>query len=400
MSTKNLLGLEIEVMLIDEEGNISNRAKEVFNDKEISKLVPEYSTATVEANPDPSNKISEIDQNLRFELLNLERIVNGMGLNSIPVSEIGHQRTQREGYSKRYELFEKIAGSNASSVDKSAIATHLHIDHKDDIVSQYNLLQSMDIVFVLMSTTSYFRGVNSVNCGRLKGFRSLFPQNPEMNNLLEYIKKPSDLDEIQKMRSNFFISRLGDNEETRSIFGSYNNGSSPLRKTDKTIEIRCADGNLPEIALAFAAMYKGVINSVFNNNLEVQISDKNNDYSYDHSKIVLPNFNTLKQMEKEGIKQGLKSDLVYNYLNHLLEIANNGLPNEEQKYLLPFENILQNRTNVADLINLYAKAIDPKVNGRISLETANKINLFVNQLYQSDLKNLSQIKDVIKYKDF
>ena len=400
MAGKDLLGLEVEVMLIEENGNISNRASDVFKHSNISKLVPEFSTATIEANPDPSNSIQEIEKNLRYELENLEIIANSMGVKVIPISEVGKQRTQREGYSRRYELFEKIAGSSASNVDKSAVATHLHIDHKNDIVGQYNLLQSMDPVFVLMSTTSYFRGFNTVNCGRLNSFRSLFPNNPEMNNLLDYIKSPNDLDEIQKKRSNFFISQLGDNEESRSIFGSYNNGSSPLRKTDKTIEIRCADGNLPELALSFAAMYKGVLNSVFNNSIEIKISEKDGFYDYNSSEIIMPNFNTLKKMEKEGIKKGLKSDIVYAYLNHLLEIANDGLSNDEQKYLIPFENILLSRTNVADLINHYAKSVDPSVNGRINLPTADKVNLFINQIYQSDIKNQSQLNDLIKYKDF
>ena len=60
-----LIGLETEVMLIDEQGEISNRAAEVVSHRHnTGNIVAEFSHAVVEANPPPSSSIAEVEANL------------------------------------------------------------------------------------------------------------------------------------------------------------------------------------------------------------------------------------------------------------------------------------------------------------------------------------------------
>jgi hypothetical protein len=394
------LGLETELMLIDDRGGVCNRAAEIVGHcNNTGNIVPEFSQAVVETNPPPSAILREIDANLRVELKTVQTIAESMGLTEVPLSEIGPDNTSRQnGDSRRYALFDEIMGAKHCDMERSLCGTHLHLDHKCDLVGQYNLLQSMDPVFVLMSSSSFVRGRNSVNCGRVNCFRNaMFCGFPHLNQLLDYVSVEEDLVILEKARSEFFLNKLESTEENKRIFGGYNNGSSPLRKTDHTIEIRCADSNMPTLAVAMAAFYKGVLERVFElGSLEIIISPLDSAWRITDSEIVLPSYSTLKLMESEGILLGTGSMMVCRYLTHLLAIAEEGLPSDEVRYLQPFKEILQHKRNVADLVRDQARLVDPSARETISLRSAALVSLLFGRLYRDDVDGGSQLMDMIR----
>jgi hypothetical protein len=394
-----LLGLETELMLVDDRGCVSNRAEEIVgHDRNTGNIVPEFCKAVVETNPFPSSTIPDIESNLLAELRAVSSIADSLGLAEVPLSEIGPgNRAQRNPDSRRYVLFEQIVGTKHSDIERSSCGTHLHVDLKANIVGQYNLLQSMDPVFVLMSSSSFVRGRNSVNCGRVNLFRNaLFPGAPRLNQLLDYISSEEDLDVLERARSDFFLSRLEPTEENQRLFGGRNNGSSPLRRAKRTIEIRCADSNVPSMAIAMAALYKGVLEHVFEDgSLEILISPLDSTWRITGSVIVLPSHHTLKVMESEGIEMGLRSPLVRSYLSYLLTVAEQGLPSAEVNYLQPFKTILQHQRNVADVIRDKARLIDPMTRHTISMQSAASLNLFIAEQYRDSVDGGSQLLDMI-----
>ena len=396
-----LLGLEAELLLLDKQGNLSNRAVDVVNHSgNTGNIVPEFCQAVVEANPPPSTNIRDLKTNLCVELNAVHSIVDSLGMAEVPLSEIGPgNQAKRRLDSRRYVLFEKIMGVEHCDMERSFCGTHLHVDHKNDIVGQYNLLQSMDPVFVFMASSSFVRGRNSVNCGRVNSFRKeMYRGFPRLNQLLDYVSTEDDLAEMEKARSNYFLSRLEPTEENRRIFGSYNNGSSPLRKTKDTIEIRCADSNFPTLAVAMAALYKGVLERVFEvTPLEILISRLDSEWHITGSEIVLPSYRTLKLMESEGIANGIRSQLVSCYLSYLLMIAEQGLPKNEVGYLQPFKEILQYQRNVADLICAKIRLLEPATEDTISARSAALVNLFVAEQYRDNLSGGSQFIDMIRH---
>jgi len=386
--TNGLLGLESELMLTDVEGNIVNRAKEVLESPlNIGNLVPEYSQAMVEINPKPSAELAKLESNLREELTFLERIAESKGLNAIPLSEIGPGQVSKriEGY-KRYDLYELATGKLSSKADASACGTHLHIDHQNNLVGQFNLYQSMDPVFAFMSSTSFFMGSNSVNCGRVNFFRNnIFSEHPFMTQLLDYVESIEDIHELSKKRREFFVERLGDSEEIRKTFSGHKNGSTPIRMTDNTIEIRATDSNLPTLSMAMAALYKGVTEYVFGNNLDIRIADRDNEYGITSKEILLPNYPTLKQMESAAIREGPQAYIVNEYLSHLVGIAEKGLPEEERRYLTPFKEVLRTKKNIAGLVLEFVGKKCDHSPGQLESDSARKVNRFIRELYQDDL---------------
>ena len=87
-----------------------------------------------------------------------------------------------------------------------------------------------------------------------------------------------------------------------------------------------------------------------NNNCPIEIATPDNTYNFAEDKIILPNYQTLLQFENEGIQNGLKSDLVRDYIAHLLPYAEAGLPPEDKIYLAPLKKMLLTRDNPADEI--------------------------------------------------
>jgi hypothetical protein len=396
-----LLGLETELLLLDHRGNLSNRAEEIVNHSgNTGNIVPEFCQAIVETNPPPSTSIRQLETNLHTELNAVHSIAESLGIADVPLSEIGPgSQALKILDSRRYALFEEVMGATHCDMERSFCGTHLHVDHKIDIVGQYNLLQSMDPVFVLMSSSSFVRGRNSVNCGRVNSFRNaMYRGSPRLNQLLDYVSTEDDLADLERDRSNFFLSRLEPTEENRRIFGSYNNGSSPLRKTEHTIEIRCADSNFPALAVAMAALYKGVLERAFEvNPLEILISTLDSEWHITGSEIVLPSYRTLKAMESEGIATGIHSQLVSRYLSYLLMVAEQGLPTDEVRYLQPFKEILQHKRNVADLICAKIRLLEPTTTDTVSKRSAALASLFVAAQYRSELSGGSQLLDMIRH---
>ena len=394
-----LYGLEPEFRLVDETGTIVDRAEYVIsNPLNNGNLVPEFTESVVEANPSPSHDLGQIEKNLTTEISQLVEIVDSMGLFAIPLSDIGpDQTTKRVKNCRRYDLFEQAVGELATRVDKAACSTHLHIDHLPNLKDQFNLYQSMDSVFALMSSTAYYMGTNTVNCGRLEFFRNkILRSAPFMNQLLDYTKSKEDIESLRTKRTDFFLDKLGDNDETRSIFGGYNNGSSPIRKTDKTIEIRCADATTPSFSMSFAATYKGVTNYVFGKGLEIKISEKDDHYEITDSEIFLPSYPTLKAMEVNAIISGVTSPIVHKYLTYLIGIAESGLQENDRKYLEPFKAVLASQRNLAGLIEEYVKVRCKCPPAKIGSASAKNVNLFVKDLFYDELAGGEKALHLIK----
>lgn len=396
-----LIGLETEVMLIDEQGEISNRAAEVVSHRHnTGNIVAEFSHAVVEANPPPSSSIAEVEANLLMELRAVWSIADSLGLSEVPLSEVGPaNRPEKVLDVPRYALFEEVMGKDHCDMERSSCGTHLHVDHEDDLVGEYNLLQSMDPVFALMSSSLFMRGKNTVNCERVGLYRNeSYAAAPHMCQLSQYVSSTDEIDSLQAARSGYFLDRLQPTAENRRIFGSYNNGSSPIRKTNKTIEIRCADSNIPSLALAMAALYKGVLRRVFGSpGLEIKIASLGAQWRTTGSEIFLPSYATLRMMESEGLVLGPASEAVNEYLSYLVTLADEGLPSTESKYLRPFREILRRKRNVAHVISEKARLIDSTTPGTITAACAARVNRFIAEQYKDDIDGGSQLIDMISY---
>ena len=382
------LGLELELMLTNGPGEVVNRADEVLSHPLVSRYLNKEAThAVIEVNGPPASSLAELEQGFMVELKRLGGIVELIGLRVIPASEFGPGQVPigRED-SLRYIFNERVFGKDNSLVSRSLCGTHLHIDREIRVLDQYNVLESIDPVFAFLSTSSYLKGTNTLNCNRVNSYRHfVFGNLPLHGQLLNYAESLDQLGLLGKTRLSTWKQMVND-KRSDGCYDEYNACWGPIRLREKTIEVRNADANLFSLVMAMAALYKGVNNYVFDKKLEVKIAEPGQTYSITGSEITLPSYHNLKNMEREGIKDGLRSEPVFNYLTYLVDIAENGLPHHEKRYLAPFKEMLKVRKNVADLLSAYAHSIDSSVNGSISSGTAQSVSLYMDALNRLDKK--------------
>jgi len=402
----DLVGLEVELILVNEEGKVVNRADEVIGHPLNSgNILKESTYGVIEVISDPSSSLVELEYLFKKELANLETITNSLSIKAVPISEIGPEDALiKRKEPLRYALTAQALGEDKTKLLNSICGTHIHLDQETDVISQYNLLQSMDPLFVFMSTSPFLRGKNSFNSSRVNVSRNkVFDDSPLHGQLLDYISSLSQIEEQNEKRLAEWLNRLGNDESAIAVYDRDDTCWGPIRlreKNMKTIEMRTADANSLSLVMAMAALYKGVNGYVFGKGLEVRVSDLDNVYGTTGSEIILPSYPTLKIWEQEGIKTGLKSDIVHGYLSYLVDIADGGLPNPEKRYLKPFKEMLSQRKNIADVLYGFARTVDPAVNGKISADAANKVNLFMGQMYQRDLAGKASVLDLVGEKQY
>jgi len=385
------IGLELELGVTDQEGRAVNRADEIINHPlNRGDFVEELTHGVVEFNSISAYSLQELESSVRGQLIRLQDIADSLGLRTVPLSKVGREgKLQRRDDVVRYDFLDSVFGQDNCNSYGGLCGTHVHVDREEDTASQYNLLQSLDPTFALLSSSSFLEGQNTLNCRRTEIIRNqIFKDMPLHGQLQDYVGSLEELEQQNDQRLSIWMEKAN-SEEAKSAFDRYNTSWGPIRHRDRTIEIRNGDANLLSLLLAQAAFYKGVNDYVFDNNLQVSIGEGHGGYALTDSEIVLPNYQTLQRMQQEGSRHGLRSDRVHSYLSYLMDIARDGLSPEEKKYLAPFEIMLTTRKNVADIIHEHAEQQGYIQGTNLNAGTAPAIYRYVHDAYRKDLANPS-----------
>ncbi|MFH1126688.1 MAG: glutamate-cysteine ligase family protein, partial [archaeon] len=366
--------------------------------------VRERWTGVVEVNSPPSYNLEKFKKSYMDEVKTLTDISELLELHVIPASVFENENISGDAYPiRRYLSRDRLFGEYKTAISHASCGTHLHIDRNERTIDQYNLLQSLDPSFVLLSTSPFLLGKNTYNCHRVHSYRDeLFEDYPAHGQLINYFNSTEELDQLNHQRLDDWLGLIGNDEETKAAYNQTNTSWGPIRLRERTIETRNGDANLPSIVMAQAALYKGVNDHVFRNQLNVRImesQDFENLYGITTHEMILPSYETLKQMEYEGCVYGLESDQVYYYLKHLVDIADKGLSKHEQRYLEPFKIMLNERRNIADVLYDRAISIYPKLTNYINAQTARELNLYMSELHTLDMNEGSKpICEIIRDK--
>ncbi|MBW3020482.1 hypothetical protein KY334_04240, partial [Candidatus Woesearchaeota archaeon] len=158
------IGMELEFHLLDENGKVVNRAGDVLSHKyNGGNIIKELSKSMVEVIAPPSDNLDLVKNNFKKELLNLKQITNDLNLYVMPSSSIGNDVEIISNDSERERGMKKrlILGYYLRDLEHHICGTHIHVDRcKDEqkLFNQYLLMQAMDPLFSLMSSTPFFMG--------------------------------------------------------------------------------------------------------------------------------------------------------------------------------------------------------------------------------------------------
>jgi len=397
------IGVEKEFLVINKFGEVINQADKIINcEKNPGFIVRESSVGTVEVNSDPEISLGALETSLKAQLNTLDEIAHQKGLLVVPMSEVGPDNAlmARQGL-ERYKLNKLFFGQKKGHLYQSLCGTHLHIDKEDNVAMQYNLLQSLDPIFLMLSSSPFIQGSYSSVAGRVFAQRCrVFSDKPNHGGLLGYVDHVSEIDHLSRLQYAMLIQDLRTKgipaELSRSVYVPDSSAWGPLRLRTHTLEMRGCDSNILSLVLAFTATVKGINDYVFDQGLEVVVS-QDDCYAVTESQIQLPSYAFLKVMEQEAMHYGLKSEKVQSYLSYLVDIAHMGLPQEDRHYLKPFELMLQNHTTMADMVFRLASRLSDKYDQKICSQAAKTINLFMNEAYRVDREDKSNFLDMITY---
>jgi len=388
--TPTKVGLELELLVTDKDGKVVNKADEILkHPSNNGALVKESTYGVVEAVSKPFGTLPELEKDFRSDLLTLENIANSLGLIAVPISELSPERSlvRRTG-SPRYQLNINVLGEEKANMSNSVLGTHIHVDKQSDVISQYNLMQSMDPMFVLLSTSPYLMGKNTLNDCRVNVYRNeIFENFPLQGQLIDYAKDMNHIEQLNETRHSQWIERTGKKDMAKEFYHLDDTCWGPIRIRENTVEVRSADANTLSNIMAMAALFKGVNDYVFKKGRGVRIQEEKESYGMNESDIIIPSYSNLKQMETEGIRYGLKSGNIRDYLSHLINIANDGLDESERKYLNPFKDMIRTQENIANVLHHYSRELGAVKGELLRPEYANQMTSRMGQIYQKDLYN-------------
>jgi len=354
-------GLELELLLIDEEGIIQNKAEEVLNHPYNYQgyILKESSKATVEVIAPPSDSLQEVQDYFFTNLKTLVMITDELGLFPIPASTVSADTVERHTDSTRYAAIKRAVGHYNSMQLSRFSGTHIHTDlvpeSKD---TQFFNIHASDPIFGLTAASPFYNCQNSLHDYRVHNFRNIL-----FDGLLRYSELtpfPGSLElGLSKQREDFAL--WSEYSGTNEGFSEYNCNWSPLRITKKTIEARACDAHLPSVVVALAAFYKGI------------------------STATLPkiSFAQLKSFERISTHEGLKNSNLSSYIGMLLDTSAKQL-GDEAVFLEPLYKLYTDGTLATKLMK-YASQHNLEHNKRITQEGAHQINRYLADVFRNDV---------------
>ena len=386
-------GIEYEFALIDEQGYLANRAKEIIEDPlNDGSIVDESNHARVEVNSDPANTVKELHRGILPKLNLLEEICDKHDISVSTVSELGGGESQQRHDKEKWSLYIPIIGQEANDLKRRISGIHGHFSQSPNhLLEQMWLFTALDpLSYATTSTSPMLNGINEgVNCHRINATRNqMFMDYPLHAQLQPYVQSIEEINIRDNIRFNQWLNAPGTDRETfKELFKPESTGYHPIRKRDSigetgTWEIRSFDTTPLDISLGMIALYKGCNDRITKEDIPVRISGTDGVYSFDNKEVVLPNYTTLKALETEAIKYGLMSNNVAQYLSDTLKFSSEGLPEEDLPYLTPIFGMIQTRMNPSNKIMEHLKEKGPYPNPE---KAAAQGQLFMRQEYLKSL---------------
>jgi gamma-glutamyl:cysteine ligase YbdK (ATP-grasp superfamily) len=390
------VGIELEGHLIDLNGTVANRIDDVVgHQNNDGSIIPELAKSMFELVTPPYSDLDVTYSDLKTRLKMLQSITNDLGLRVIPTSSIHNESLieTRDDVRPRGKRKRVILGDENRDLEHHLTGTHIHVDRLKGSelgYKQFILMQAMDPVFSLMSSSPFFHGENSRKDYRVEIYRNkVFEDFPLQGQLWNYPESLSEAFERQRDAYRQIKTILGDKGLDTKGITELNCVWGPLRLTDfGTIESRASDSNELNNVVALAALYKGVTEYLLAENPEI-IIDVNDEYKSGElfratfGRIVIPSYKRLKEFERLGIQKGLEDSDLTSYLANMLVTGSRGL--DDPHYLSPFVQMIHDRKTFADDIVKESQRRGIEINHRIDGDGARQLRNYIADRYEASL---------------
>jgi hypothetical protein len=399
LGSPRMFGIETEFFVIDHQGKIVNRAKEIIDSlkpkltesevtKEVGQAMLEHITF-----PHTSARASFGNFFEDFETVLHEMETKDLGLfcyGTYPGKNDGLPREDR-----RYKVKENILGKRQFPIATRCIGFHYHSslprksfnevikfffpdiaeDTQVRVINLFNLYVAIDpAVTVLMQSSPYYEGKLYGKDSRAILYRgdpmygsmtSLYEKHPDFGVLNQYVSDFKQLTTKIKNRTSVWKELLRSQGADLNEFAKKDSAASVLDSSWKpikisphgTIEHRGADMNSFSRILGLSTGLKYASKHIQGSSVRVVHSEVGNrePFKEEEGILYIPTYEKVKYLEKASALHGLDDREVYKYAKRFVDFLERNIPKDQHSMLEVFRKSLDEKKTVSDEIIDFVK---------------------------------------------
>ncbi|MFH1442762.1 MAG: glutamate-cysteine ligase family protein [Candidatus Micrarchaeota archaeon] len=430
MRKKSTYGLEVEFLLIDEAGQITNSADsllERIRGKRIDYHVrPEVSKFMIEVGAHPKPTVRQSAKGFLKTLSILSDEAKKIDLRLLPLAAYPGAVKPVMRKKPWYKMQEMVLGKEALENAGCVTGFHFHASlpkgiydsAKDDLrpqkrgkaekllVDQYNFLIAIDpAAITLMQSSPFYQGTYLCKDSRVAVYRNMeikecrtrgiYYSNPLFGELPQYEHTSADISYLIKLRKRRWLDLL---EHKNMKLTASIRKAHPLRfywgplRINKvgTFELRGMDMNLPSIMLGTSTLIKRGLLGIETDNLDVVPSELGAQmpFKVEGGKLHIPPYREVENLIRKSAVHGLASPQVKNYVTRLHKFAVKYLDIKADLAVNRIRGMLESGKTTSDrIIELSGMGI-PTVGYKLNQKKAAEIALEFANRFEDDIAEL------------
>ncbi|ELY64070.1 glutamate-cysteine ligase family protein [Natronococcus jeotgali] len=311
--------LEVEYWVVDDGGDLV--PPETLLDVS-DQVDPEFVEPMLEIKTTPCSSTAELREEFLGEIERVVDAARDRDKRLVPLATPLYASPADVPYREKRgtDLQRRIVGPTFDDA-RICAGTHMHFE-QSNVAAQLNALTAIDPAFVLLNSSSHYRGERIVECARPYLYRrSCYEACPEQGQLWPYVDGVADWERRLEDAYDGFRERALDRgvEPARfdDEFDPYDAVWTPvrLRKAMPTVEWRSPDAALPSEVLRLAETVRSIVAHADARGTVVDGAESATDAA--DGKLTLPDFGTVESVTDAAVHDGLESPSVSGYLREL-----------------------------------------------------------------------------------
>lgn len=431
--------MEIEMHLLDNNGNISNESKKIIEKvKDVNEKIPitkECGQNMIEFGCYPNINTISPALELVDSIETANDILEKNDLKFYPFATYPGKFNPVFNSSTTYDIKQKLFGERFA-IAPTVTGFHHHYTLpkgifnqkeknlrlfkdsklKRSLINSYNLEISIDPLLTLFTQSSpFYQGKLFAKDSRVvvyRGGKKLQYVNSlyggkfrTLGNLQSYVHTQTDL-MLSLRRKYLKMRRLVKSIDKKIKFDEVypyplEIGWNPVKiNKHGTLEQRGMDMNLLSNLFGVSTMLKYNLRKIQREYIEVIPADNGLEEAFkvEGGVMYIPPYSTVLNLQKRSAYQGFQSQSIYKYAKKFFNYSKSIVPRKYQTLLRPIEEMIENKKTVSDNIMAYAKRKGFIQDGNISQNNARDLALYSNELFLKDNKiikdKLGSIRDL------
>ncbi|WP_156481700.1 MULTISPECIES: glutamate-cysteine ligase family protein [unclassified Anabaena] len=362
---KRRIGLEQEFFLVDEAGEISDRADEFLQicrqtaaDQGLNSqyFVPEFVKCMLEINTPPAYTGTELAKEYLKNLKLALTAARKTGLRLYPLSSYPLHIMPVMRDQPNYHIQARTVGYDRFLHAGKCTGTHLHLEvppgvidprvavsynstpaEREELLNIYNLATACDSVLISLGRACPFYEGQAIGLAahtiryrgsEIFGWEGVYTHLQAVGGLRPYAESVESLVELQFERYYAWLEAIDQAGIERHLFlaagGSLLKSAwNPIRLNKLgTVEVRCIDSNFPSVTIAIIALLEKLAHRVRSNHLQVKPTKEVCTFELTDEQLLVPDFEYLNgELLYAAATEGVKHPQVKAYVDSVLQFA-------------------------------------------------------------------------------